>query len=233
MVFSRPQVGNAVAVLAISLAAVLAVPSVVRADPILVTGGFMASSINISEAMVRMQGDDFFLNVGVEGFFSPLRTSCSPCVGEQDINLGGEFGNPVGGGSARVNGVDYPTIFIDGMTGTFTTPDTTLDFTDTQLVTVPFQYSGRVNGFLVNPFVEGFTDPVFSIDLLGSGTASAVIFAVVEEGTTFYSLSEIRYDFEPAGPAPIPEPATMLLCGFGTAALAVMRRRREGTGIPD
>jgi hypothetical protein len=84
-----------------------------------------------------------------------------------------------------VDGVTYPEIFADGMTGTFSSPSFQIDGTETVTITRPFSYSGVVNGFLLDPFVHGNTDPVFTKELFGRGTATATFFFTDFEAPIF------------------------------------------------
>ena len=63
-----------------------------------------------------------------------------------------------------------------------------------------------------------FTDPPFTLP--GESTVHDV---------SHYSIFA-RDNSKDPGTEPIPEPATLLLFGFGLAGLAVARRRRKGTG---
>jgi hypothetical protein len=89
-------------------------------------------------------------------------------------------------------------------------------------VTLPFSFSGTVNGYLLDPFVHGLTEPAFTKMLTGRGTATAT-FAFTDEDGPLFSTNFMRYDFNEA--APVPEPATMLLCGLGCALLGARRRK--------
>jgi hypothetical protein len=127
-------------------------------------------------------------------------------------------------GSARVDGVDYPQIFADDIKGSFTTSSFQLTGNQTTTVRLPFTFSGDVRGYLQDPFVVGFTEPAFVKTLTGNGTASATFIFNNQEGPLF-SVTDLRYDFGDS--APVPEPATFLLAGLGTAVLARKRARRR------
>jgi hypothetical protein len=121
--------------------------------------------------------------------------------------------------------VDYPQTFADDMTGMFTTASFQLSDPGMTSVSLPFTYSGVVKGYLVDPFVGGFTDPVFTKTLIGSGTASASFFFDNSEGPIF-TAHDLRYDF--GDTAPVPQPATLLLSGVGSAVIALRRRLKAG-----
>jgi hypothetical protein len=131
-----------------------------------------------------------------------------------------------------VDGTTYPQVYFDGMTGTFASPSFVVTGESTFTATQPFTYTGLVSGYLINPWVSGFTEPVFTKMLTGQGTASATFNFVrfaEGDGGAFFSVANPRYDFGEA--APVPEPATMLLCGGGAAFLLLRRRLRTDTGI--
>jgi hypothetical protein len=197
------------------------------AEPVVVTRGMVETEIQLGLARVLFEGDDFFLRAGVDGFRAPLSVECSPCAPGTTVNLGGRFNFVRAAGSAVVDGVTYSEIFVDGMTGTFTTPSVQVGGSATTTVALPFSYSGVVNGYVLDPFVHGFTEPAFTRMLTGSGTASATFFHSSAEGSLF-SATDLRYDFGDA--APVPEPATLLLCGLGTSLLACRGRRRRRNG---
>jgi hypothetical protein len=87
---------------------------------------------------------------------------------------------------------------------------------------LPFEFSGLLLAF-ANP---NDVEPVFSRQLVGSGTATASFFPVSGEDNLFQLLSEgLQYRFE-ATAAPVPEPTSMLLLGTGLALAGVGRWRR-------
>jgi hypothetical protein len=141
------------------------------------------------------------------------------------VDLGATFSGPRAGGQALVDGVFYPQIYVDGMTGTFSSPLFRISGTETVTVSIPFSYSGVVTGYLMDPWVHGTPEPVFTKALLGQGTATArFIYTFYDEDGPLFTADDLRYDFAEA--APVPEPATMLLFGAGSAVLALRRRRQ-------
>ena len=212
---------------ALGLAAVLLLPTPVAADPVSITSGFVETSQLMSLARGTLEGDGFRMTFGAEGFFAPVAFACWPCTAGTTVHLGGAFNQPRAGGTAVVDGITYPQIYFDGMTGTFTSPSFVVTGESSFTVTQPFSYTGVVSGYLIDPWVSGFTEPAFTRTLLGQGTATATfLFAPAGEGGEgLFNASVLRYDFGDA--APVPEPATMLLCGAGTAFIALRRRHRQ------
>lgn len=90
---------------------------------------------------------------------------------------------------------------------------------DRIMVTLPFVLAGTVLGY--NPFPR---DPVllFSTDVAGGGIATASL-PFFPPGGSYLPFFTLRYDFEP--PAPIPEPASLLLVSAGVGAIALRNRR--------
>jgi hypothetical protein len=211
---------------ALALMSVVSAGSPAFAEPIVVTGGNLETRVSLGLARVLFEGEDFFMRIGVEGFRADLALDCAPCVPGSTVHLGGRFSFPRGSGSAVVDGVSYAQIFVDGMTGAFTSPSVQVDGTEAITIAAPFSFSGTVSGYILNPFIHGFTEPAFTKTLGGNGTASALFLFNNSAETPLFTATELRYDFGDA--APVPEPATLLLCGVGTAVLAARGRRRRG-----
>jgi PEP-CTERM motif-containing protein len=208
------------------LLSTLVLPRAAAAEPVTITSGNVETQLGLGLARVVFHGNDFFLQLGVEGFFAQTSLECTPCTPGTTTSLSGGFRDQAvrAAGAARVDGVDYPGIFADGMKGTFTTSSFRLTGNQTTTVRMPFTYSGDVRGYVQNPFVVGFTEPAFVKTLTGKGTASARFIFNDQDGS-YFNVTDLRYDFGDS--SPVPEPATFLLCGFGTALLARHRARRR------
>lgn len=213
---------------ALGLAAVVLLPRPASADPVTIRSGYVETSQVLALARGTLHGDAFSMTFGADAFVTSLAYDCWPCLPGTTVHLGGTFEGPRAGGSAVVDGTTYPQVFFDGMTGTFTSPSFVVTGDSTLTITQPFTYNGVVSGYLVDPWVSGFTEPAFIKFLTGQGTASATFiftrFSEDDDGAMF-TATNLRYDFGDA--APVPEPTTMLLVGGGMAFMTYRERRRQ------
>lgn len=217
------RISTRAGVLALVMTVMMALPSPLAADPIAITGGHVAAEVVMASARVVLNADGFALDAFVEAYSSTLSLACTPCGPGTTVDLGGRFEGPRAAGSALVDGVAYSEIFLDGMTGTFSSPS--FEISGAQDVTIdrPFSFTASISGYLLNPFVHGLTDPVFTKTLIGRGTARAT-FLFNETDTPIFFPTGLRYDFIDADP--VPEPATLFLFGTGATIAAGLRRRR-------
>jgi hypothetical protein len=211
--------------LALVGAVMVALPGAAQADPIRLTSGYVAAEVSTPSARMVVNGDGFALDAFVEAYQSVLSLSCTPCATGTTVSLAGSFAGSRAAGSAVVDGVSYSEIFLDGMTGTFSSPSFQISGTQNVTISRPFTFSGTVSGYLLNPFIHGLTEPAFTKTLSGHGTASAT-FLFNGSDTPVFFAENLRYDFS-GETAPVPEPATLLLFGAGATFAALRRRRRS------
>lgn len=213
---------------AIILSGLVFLPRSAAADPVVITSGQMEVHPLSGSFSLRFEGDGVFLQASGIPYQNTVGSECIPCVPGTSVDLGGAFIVPIASGTATIKDVQYPDVWVDGTTGTFATASITVGGSATTRISVPFTFSGTVVGFLENPLTRpSDVPPLFTQPIVGSGIASVTFTPTLDENPVFFA-SDLRYDFGTA--EPVPEPASMVLCGIGAAVLARRRRRSRTHG---
>ena len=208
----------------------LAHPAIAQADPIVIPSGTIVGNAYASAASIDVQGPEFSFTGFVEGYLANL-ASCIPCASPTPVvDLGATFDRfSSGGGTGVIEGITYPLVYVGFSSGTFTTPTATLTELGESLVDVPFTFTAVMNGYLEHPLTRpSDAPPIFTVDLAGSGRASARFFGLIDEnGARSFSVLPRSPQYEFMQSQPVPEPGTLLLVGGAIGALAARRLSRR------
>ena len=214
----------------------LAITPSVRADTFVITSGSVSLVGTFGGISYSLAGPGFSINGGGEGGQTAQARRCIPCLPGTVVSSSVTVtGSGVGSGSATINGQSFQgipffgTIQLSG--GSFVVP---MAFTD-----VTFTSGANLFASIIgcqSPFSPcDPSNPVFSVTLQGSGTATLnlVFSGVNHDGIPLFSFRSLIFDF--GSPIQTPEPMTITLLGAGVAGLAAKlrlgRRKRRQRGV--
>jgi hypothetical protein len=157
-------------------------------------------------------------------------TEICPCRAGDFRSIDGQFSGftTLGFGPATLNGVSYERLYYSGRL-VFNSPEFIVPFDDTPSLTInlPFTMTGIVS-FYVD--MGQTPPPFFTTTISGQGIATLLLDSFFSETQgRIYHLRSLTFNFSPAAPAAVPEPATLILFGTGLTAVAARygRRRRR------
>lgn len=197
-------------VFALLLCVTALTPATANADPIVITSGTITITGSFDGPEFNITGENFSF-IGGSSLGSSTPQHCLPCASGSSINVNGFFAGSSFGtrtiGSITLSG---PTLIV---------PVSTQDIT----LVSPFTLSGNLK---FCPSDCMFQPPVFSVDLIGSGTAFLNLrFIGMIGGRPTFQFDSVTYNFE------TPEPMSIVLLGGGLLGLAAKlrghRRRRQ------
>lgn len=205
----------------------------VRADPIVVTSGQFATSVNEPTGYQFFGADGFFLG-GIfpllptwPSLICPTVTGCAPGTTVNMSAVAGGDPTPFLGltTGAVVNGTEFVAPFglppnAPRLVGTFHFDAPTISVAE---AVAPFVFNGVVTAF-AHDDLDGHV-PLFSVALTGQGTVTLGFEDF--DGNSALSGSFVRYSFAAAPVTATPEPSTLLLLGTAAAGLARRARRNQ------
>jgi hypothetical protein len=209
-------------------------PAQTRADEIVITNGslivpshFTNPTFSFGNAAEGFAVSNAGYNRGDGGGFIPY---CLPCRAGETVSIDGRLtdGGNLGFGPATVNGVNYERVYFYSANLIFDAPLIVIPFDDSPVVsiTVPFTMTGSLALSLAP---ERGLPAFFTTTLSGQGLATFVLNSY-DGGPLFgrlYDFRDITFNFSPAAPTAVPEPATLVLFGTGLTAVAARYRRRR------
>ena len=207
----------------------LSITVTIHADPVILTGGQLSSTGGLFPVLSwELQGANFstsgFTSEGLS--FSPFITDCgSPCPANAPITVKLFIGTGPNI-SVTYNGLSATGSFLHPIGAQFSVAipfSVPTDMLGSVTVTAPFSnFTGSVSVF--DPIHLNGAPP-FTVDFVGSGTATAQFRVFSFTGSDrHFELGPVTLTF-----TSVPEPATLWLIAGGLAGLGTMLKRIRST----
>jgi len=198
-------------------------PSTAHADPFVVTAGSFA--LDFEGEFFSFAGTGFTVGAGGIGLFIPKvrAETCTLCRQGDLVNPG--FRTPgevlLGCGNARFGDTTFSDIAFRGTLAFDVTPARFPASTENVVgLKLPFLFTGSLRGFEQDR-------QVFAADFIGGGDVFQSFLRDEDGRFRLDQDSRVEFFFTAEQPAPIPEPASVLLLGSGLAGTIVARQRRR------
>jgi hypothetical protein len=201
----------------------LAIPSSVQADPIVITSGSLSVVGLSGSPSYSLTGLNF--SVTASGGDTGNTPNCFPCLSGTPVSLNSFLvGTSLGQGTATIDGTTFNNV---GFLGEFSFGSIVVLPAGMTNITVmaPFTFTGNIRGCEGNPLI--CTTPVFStVELVGQGIATAnfIFSGIHASGATLYSFSSVTYQFQSSE---IPEPMSIVLLTSGLIGLGARLKWRR------
>jgi hypothetical protein len=197
-------------------------PATTRADPVVITGGFIFVS-GMHGPLYSLVGNNFAVIGGAGDHGATGPGLCAPCVAGAVIPLNSSYvGLSLGMGSAIVDGSFYPDVIFRGVFDLAGDPIVIPDSTSRLTLTAPFSFSGVIVGCPRGD--PNCPAPLFTTQLTGTGLATVNLSVIFDfQGRPLFEFEDVTYAFNQN----IPEPASILLLVTGLAALGVKKLKRK------
>jgi hypothetical protein len=191
-----------------------------EAGPIVISGGTVAivNGIDLPAFALTGPGTELHGILPIGGTICCVLNAGDLATLDRTFPLSTLPGQP---NAEMVNGTSYPLAYITGTLAFTTVPFTVPSSSGGFAFSTPFTATGQLSGFAD----AARSIPLFTVDLIGSGTATAGGRTLPDATFLGESLS-FTFAPETQSPSPTPEPASALLFATGMAGLAVSRRLR-------
>jgi len=194
----------------------------VKAEPIVVTSGFLSVTGITGGPHFSLVGENFSVGGGGEQG-SAQSQQCFPCVSGNLIGLNGFFaGTSLGLGNLTIDGMTFNHVILTGQL-VFTGGPVPIPAATTNIsINAPFTFAGVIGACeqqgLSLDCGLGASNVIFSTQLVGQGIATIQLdfFGLNPSGKSLYGFNSITYNFQSAE---VPEPMTITLLAGGLMGL--------------
>ena len=215
-----------ISVFGVAFLSVLTFPQAAKAEPVTVTSGTVSVTSTVRDALsFNFSGNG--LSVAGHNLHAPVQEYMSPCLSSASLCQPGDTIFPNALVYLSAEGPSFVTFNGTTVVVSWAAHDSFLQFTgpgvvipsagDELTLTMPFEMVGTIN-------VHDVNDPgpvIFSTTINGTGIATLFLQRPAGNPAGFV-IAHAQYDFTPA---PVPEPATMILLTTGLGGIVARKYR--------